>query len=114
MPQPKHIYLEQIEVLKPILKTMNKNSLGESSNKNFNNSIIDITHSPIVSDKKRISNKGKTTMFNSEKHSSSQMKIQKGTMMEKLEKAAPYNIFFTTIIKAPQTCEQPNAVTFPG
>lgn len=35
-------------------------------------------------------------------------------MLEKLEKAAPYNIFFNTIIKAPETLTQPNAITFTG
>lgn len=128
MPQPRNIYLEQIEILKPMLKiklkarleknedtrpsTSSKNELPTKSLKDLN--VIDLTQSPISSKGKRLSNKGKTTSYNSRIDINNQNKLEPGTMLEKLSKAAPYNIFFTTICKSPETNKQPNAVTFTG
>lgn len=133
MPQPKNIYLEQIAVLKPILKLKTKspeqtaeptNSVRSSENKvasddlrikqKNKSEVVDLTQSPSCSNVKRISNKGKTTSYNSETDVNNKVKVKAGSMLEKMEKAAPYNIFFTTIIKAPQTTQQPNAITFTG
>lgn len=161
MPQAKKIYLEQIEILKPMLKNKNptiekavsdsKTNISPSKNRQLSSSSkktleglrsidlthspspskvkqlssnsknnldemssIDLTHSPSSSSDKRISNKGKTTKYNSRTETNNPPKAKPGTMLEKLEKAAPYNIFFTTIIKSPETAKQPNAVTFTG
>ncbi|CAG9820172.1 unnamed protein product [Phaedon cochleariae] len=50
-----------------------------------------------------------------EKHDQSSnigMKQRNCTMLEKLEKAAPYNIFINTIPANPETFKQPNAISF--
>lgn len=111
LPQPKNVYLEQIEVLKPIIA----NSVPKDSNKQ--KSMPDLSGDAGPSGK-IVSNKGKTTIYNAKLDSaavsSSKEKCKPGTMLEKLEKAAPYNLFFTTINKAPETLNQPNAITFTG
>lgn len=66
---------------------------------------------------KEYSNKGKTTVFTekftNETNDNFKEKCKpEETMLEKLERAAPYNLFFTTINKAPETLRQPNAITF--
>lgn len=151
LPQPKKIYLEQIEVLKPMLKNKKTTSVSPSKAKQSSSSSkktleglktidlthspspskvresssnskktyqesksIDLTHSPSSSSEKRISNKGKTTKYNSRTETDNHTRAKPGTMLEKLEKAAPYNIFFTTVIKAPETAKQPNGITFTG
>lgn len=146
MPQPKNIYLEQIEVLRPILKTnfkkIKENAANDTNKPAYSSKLeqlfgsensyestsqdqrtinltkspksIDLTQSPSSSNVKRISGKGKTTTYNSGNAMANQTKAKPGTMMDKLEKAAPYNIFYTTVIKAPETMKQPNALTFTG
>lgn len=124
--QPKNVYLEQIEILKPILKLNDKlptSAAKESEKKNVSQdgnskkhaakeySMPDLDLLASTSQGKRVSAKGKTTCGST----NDEMVIaQPGTMLEKLQKAAPYNLFFTTIIKAPQTQQQPNAITFTG
>lgn len=111
MPQPKNVYLEQIEILKPIIKY----NVPKDSNKQ--KSMPDLSGDAGPSSKKE-SNKGKTKVYNakldSEAVASYKEMCKPGTMLEKLEKAAPYNLFFTTINKAPETLNQPNAITFTG
>lgn len=136
MPQPRNIYLEQIEVLKPLLKNkhipiVNSGSLpsasemlsktkemptsGKPIEKSSQQLVsIDLT-SPSGSGIKRVSNKGKMTLYSLKTELNNQNIIAKtGTMLEKLEKAHPYNIFFTTVIKAPETTKQPNGITLTG
>lgn len=60
-----------------------------------------------------MSSKGKTTVYRADQESQAKA-APPGSMLEKLAKAAPYNIFFTTICKAPETLTQPNAVKFTG
>lgn len=130
LPQPKNIYLDQIEILKPILKSKakkspekltsvlekTKSSTGtklKSSNKELQKcsekiKTIDLTHSP-----------GPSKEYNSKAHNLNQEsmtdKIAKpDTMLYKLQKNAPYNLFFTTVIKSPESGKQPNAITFSG
>lgn len=40
--------------------------------------------------------------------------FMKYTMLEKLVRTAPYNLFFTTISKSPETSKQNNSATFTG
>lgn len=135
MPQPKDIYLDQIQILKSILKIKSDTTTdftkpaSSSASKQILNSvkvfgkqskpaeeskIVDLTQSPSSSNVKRVSNKGKTTLYNSVSELSDPTPAKPGTMLEKLKKAAPYNIFFTTVIKAPETTKQPNGITFTG
>lgn len=93
MPQPKEVYIEQINILRPIL-------LSESSS---NNQIIPkavSTHSASTS----TLTKGKTT----------DTSAKPGTMLDKLEKNSPYNLFFTVIPKSPETGNEINSLTFTG
>ncbi|CAH1159517.1 unnamed protein product [Phaedon cochleariae] len=116
-PQPKNIYLEQIEILrslsssKPKIQNIDNNketssniaaskvlqNVSSGNSKPGSSKTISINQSNIPSTSTT------TTYASDSAH---------GTMMEKLERAAPYNIFFTTIIKAPLTTKQPNAITF--
>lgn len=93
MPQPNEVYKEQINILRPILQS-------ESSS---NNEIIPkliSTNSASTS-----ATKGKTTDFTS---------VKPGTMLDKLEKNSPYNLFFTSIPKSPETSKEINSITFTG
>ncbi|XP_018573355.1 probable tyrosyl-DNA phosphodiesterase isoform X2 [Anoplophora glabripennis] len=105
-PQPKNVYLEQIEILKPIIA---KKNVSKDSSKQ--KSMPDLSGDAGPSSSKKVSNKGKTTIYNGELNTGVQL-AKPGTMLEKLEKAAPYNLFFTTVNKAPETLKQPNAITF--
>lgn len=109
LPQPKNVYLEQIEILKPIIA---KTSIPKDSNKQ--KSMPDLSGGAGPSSGKKVSNKGKTTIYNGELNSGIVQLPKPGTMLDKLEKAAPYNLFFTTVNKAPETLKQPNAITFTG
>ena len=75
-PQDKTVYLEQLEVLGPLVKDK---PLAKPSTSQATQSEC----------------------------------ARPGTMLEKLQKAAPYNLFFTTIPKSPDTSKQANSVTFP-
>ncbi|KAJ3650648.1 hypothetical protein Zmor_016734 [Zophobas morio] len=74
-PQDKSVYLEQLEVLGPLVKDK---PLAKPSTSQATQSEC----------------------------------ARPGTMLEKLQKAAPYNLFFTTIPKSPDTSKQANSVTF--
>jgi tyrosyl-DNA phosphodiesterase-1 len=80
LPQNKSVYLEQLEVLGPLLNVKPEIKASSSS-------------SSTMSD-------------------SSSEEAKPGTMLEKLKNAAPYNFFFTTIPKSPDTLKQSNAITF--
>nr|CAH7733886.1 unnamed protein product [Callosobruchus chinensis] len=127
MPQPASLYKEQIEILKPILKSSSKNGVADDSDdltakKPSNNTLKQKAQkSPSStgsssevagSSKGRVSNRGKTTSYQSTGDTIDYKKAPPGSMLEKLERVAPYNLFFTTISKAPETLTQPNAITF--
>ncbi|XP_057651302.1 probable tyrosyl-DNA phosphodiesterase [Diorhabda carinulata] len=124
-PQPKNVYLEQIDILKPLLK-MISNKLMSSSDINlpstsssFNENSINYKQTDKDATDIKVKSESTIKRKNSPKdnlqeknHTESKIKPLPGTMLEKLERNAPYNIFFTTIIKAPQTKDQPNSITF--
>lgn len=119
LPQPKNVYMEQIEILKPLLKSESKSeSKAEVKTKKTSPRAtkMDISDQPSTSSASqitRVSSKGKITTYTADQECQIQS-APPGSTLAKLEKAAPYNIFFTTIIKASETLTQPNAITFTG
>ncbi|CAH1958746.1 unnamed protein product [Acanthoscelides obtectus] len=125
MPQPESLYKEQLEILNPILKADSRVVPAENTNSNTKSPTKDRNSTQKTpsaskpgnskevagSSKGRISSMGKTTSFQSSIDTGDE-KAPPGSMLEKLETVAPYNLFFTTINKAPATLTQPNAITF--
>lgn len=97
-PQEKQVVMEQLAVLKSLKKVVTAKKIEEV---------------PATSSNHR---REKTTCF---VPNSVQNKISGGnrgslTMLEKLDIAAPYNIFFTRIPESPETIKQPNSIAFTG
>ncbi|XP_050498259.1 probable tyrosyl-DNA phosphodiesterase [Diabrotica virgifera virgifera] len=127
-PQPQQVYLEQIEMLQSLLKTSHlkdiQNLPGSSTSaekkpEKQEKSNSSTKTSPAKTQKgKNIAPKSSTVL--EEDHvevvhildSPILKKSGHETMMEKIERMAPYSVFFTTIIKAPETKRQENAITF--
>ncbi|KAG5897164.1 hypothetical protein JTB14_020893 [Gonioctena quinquepunctata] len=105
LPQPKSLYLEQLEILRPIIKESQKQSPNISKGGK---------PSSLASSSSSSASQSSSTSYRpgDKQNTNTYSKLEKGTMMEKLQRAAPYNLFFTTIIKAPETLKQPNAITF--
>lgn len=105
-PQERQVIVEQIEVLKSLLKTdENKNGL------NKNDSIV----KPVAIKAESSS----TSSFSKKKQKSTSFKpssdiklLNSSSMASKLEKNAPYNIFFTQVPKAVETMNKDNTITF--
>lgn len=100
LPQSKENYLEQLEILRPILETRKS---SETTG----------TKAPVSAQSKShaaASCSGKI----GEKTTAENTECTAGSMLEKLQKNAPYNLFFTTIPKSQHTLRAPNSVTFTG
>nr|XP_023029940.1 probable tyrosyl-DNA phosphodiesterase [Leptinotarsa decemlineata] len=98
LPQPKNVYVEQLEILRQISASSKQQTTSNKATSSGNN--VPSTSSSSTSHK--LSNETKPGAPN----------FGKGTMMEKLERVSPYNLFFTTIIKASETLKQSNSITF--
>lgn len=85
-PQDKSVYLEQIEILRPLLKNTQESQPQTSTSK------MSVTVDPVPKASPNI--------------------IQKDTMAEKLERAAPYNLFFTKIPKSEETVKNSDTIAF--
>lgn len=96
MPQPNEVYKEQINILKPILQS------EKSGNVQNIPQVIFSTNSASASTSKTVFNIEKTTP------------AKPGSMLEKLQKNSPYNLFFTSIPKSPETAKEINSITFTG
>ncbi|XP_060531183.1 probable tyrosyl-DNA phosphodiesterase isoform X2 [Cylas formicarius] len=114
MPQPKQLYLEQLEILGPILKSQNNISSSPihqipSREDTFetNNTKEASTSSGTT---KKTSRKGKCTNYVGD--CDEVMHCQSGTTLQKLKQNGPYNLFFTTILKSPETTKEKNGITF--
>lgn len=102
-PQEKEVVMEQLEVLKSLKK-------GGSLK------LADINSVEVqASSSKTQRYREKTTSFvpNVQRN---EIRNKSGslTMQEKLQIAAPYNLFFTRIPESPETIKQPNSVTITG
>lgn len=86
-PQDKSVYLEQIEVLRPLVQKKKETQPQASTSK------IPVTVEPV-------------------RKTSSKNLSSGATMLEKLERAAPYNLFFTKIPKSEETLKNPDTITF--
>ncbi|CAG9772390.1 unnamed protein product [Ceutorhynchus assimilis] len=107
MPQPKQLYLEQIEILKPILAAQKPKETEKKRVETVKNNMESVASSSSSCGK--VSKKGKTTIFTS---TSEEATCSPGSMLEKLKKNAPYNLFFTTIPKSQSTFKEVNSVSF--
>lgn len=103
-PQQKQVVEEQLKVLKSLqitVKTSNNINIEASGSKTQSSG----------SSKKR----EKTTSFvpNTQR---SEIRNKSGdlTMLEKLQLAAPYNLFFTRIPESPETLKQSNSIKITG
>lgn len=95
-PQDKQVVMEQLAVLRSLKQVVSAKKVEQvtaSTSKNHR--------------------REKTTSF---VPNSMQNKVSGGslTMLEKLQIAAPYNIFFTRIPESPETIKQPNSIEFTG
>ncbi|XP_031342097.1 probable tyrosyl-DNA phosphodiesterase isoform X2 [Photinus pyralis] len=100
-PQQKQIIMEQLEVLKS-LRGLQKPAMEENKVK---------ASTSTSSDGGRQSTRQKTTSYIPNSTPSS--KMHNGpSMLEKLEKNAPYNLFFSIIPDSPQTVTHQNTITF--
>lgn len=90
-PLDSSIYLEQLVILKPLIM---KNDTSRSSN--------------------CTSVAGSSSSVSFTKPLSETVLVKPGTMLEKLQNASPYNIFFTKIPKASNTLTHPISVEFTG
>ncbi|KAJ8922814.1 hypothetical protein NQ315_007849 [Exocentrus adspersus] len=116
LPQPKNVYLEQIQILKSMNNQIVEAKQQGATQSGGVKSMPDLSCQAGPSSS-RISNKGTVTSYSSSNTSNRTEEIFKsrskpGTMLENLERAAPYNFFFSTVNKAPETQTQPNAITF--
>ncbi|XP_030766890.1 probable tyrosyl-DNA phosphodiesterase [Sitophilus oryzae] len=116
MPQPKDVYLEQLDILRPIIEAAKKpiNNIAKSQTEIKEESLDSNNMQPSTS---KVSRKGKTTVFNpfsivKTENSELVKNTVAGTMLHKLKVNDPYNLFFTTIPKSPETYKETNAVTF--
>ena len=104
-PQSKEIVLEQLKILKSLLKAPkcvnSEPSTATTSTKGncANQEIKKIT---------------KSTNFVPSVDSTATFKNNEGNMVEKLNRAAPYYVFFTKVPKAPKTLKQDYSITFTG
>lgn len=136
MPQPKQMYLDQIEILKPIWqaqKASESPKASEFKKKDPESTVENNVKIELKKDIKpslesgpssskspgKVSRKGKTTKFNSKTEekpmtSEADVKCNPGTMLDKMQKNSPYNLFFTTIPKSPETYKETNSITFTG
>lgn len=103
MPQPNEVYKEQINILKPILQSERCSNLQNISKVECisTNSAAPTASTSMIASTSR-------TVFNSDNPA------KPGTMQDKLEKNSPYNLFFTSIPKSPETSKEINSVTFTG
>lgn len=134
--QPKSVYLEQIEILKPILKTLKDTNTVQAkqpdtkpeakleTSKGSNSRLFEKQQKKQMAEAGTSQKKGASAEEIERKTgivTLSSIKVlpydknsKKGTMLEKLERTAPYNLFFTTISKSPDTLNQFNSATFTG
>lgn len=86
-PQDKSVYLEQIQILRSFVQKKMEIQSQPSTSK------MAVTIEPA-------------------QETSSQNFPSSTTMLEKLERAAPYNLFFTKIIESVETVNNPDTITF--
>lgn len=121
-PQPRQVVVEQLTVLKEL-------KIGVSRKTSVSSERCTITINPDVSGSEKSS---KTSLVNvpstSKNATSSKVKLEKKTvftpgklsyqykssMLSKLDRNEPYNLFFTTIPDAYETLDHPNSITFAG
>ncbi|XP_044747626.1 probable tyrosyl-DNA phosphodiesterase [Coccinella septempunctata] len=114
LPQPKNVYLEQLKVLKDILKIKPPDSnqpqtSAERSTKKFK----DTNSSNVARSSKFPEKKEKTTIYQSLKGATSSTSFSSDdSMLKRWDRNAPYYIFFTTIPKSPPTLKHKNSITF--
>ncbi|KAI4455409.1 tyrosyl-dna phosphodiesterase 1 [Holotrichia oblita] len=105
-PQERQIIVEQLEILKSVLK------IGENMNGNNNKESI-IKPIAIRAEPSSTSSSSKKIQKSTSFKPSSDVKLcNSKSMASKLEKNAPYNIFFTQVPKAIETMNQDNTITF--
>uniref|UniRef100_A0AAR5QH68 PBZ-type domain-containing protein n=1 Tax=Dendroctonus ponderosae TaxID=77166 RepID=A0AAR5QH68_DENPD len=104
MPQTKENYLEQLEILRPILQARKSSEAPETKTTTSTQNRKE--PKPQATSCSGSSGKicGKTAVDNTQ--------CSVGSMLDKLQKNAPYNLFFTTIPKSQHTLSAPNSVTF--
>lgn len=104
-PQERETVVEQLEVLKSLRK-VGTLKVGNPSNAKLESS------SSKVQTSYANSRKEKTTSFVPNlKPNEIKNKSGTSTMLEKLQNASPYNIFFTRIPESPETIKHPNSIT---
>ncbi|ENN78310.1 hypothetical protein YQE_05215, partial [Dendroctonus ponderosae] len=104
MPQTKENYLEQLEILRPILQARKSSEAPET--KTITSTQNRKEPKPQATSCSGSSGKicGETAVENTQ--------CSVGSMLGKLQKNSPYNLFFTTIPKSQHTLSAPNSVTF--
>ncbi|XP_066145363.1 probable tyrosyl-DNA phosphodiesterase [Euwallacea fornicatus] len=124
MPQPNQVYKEQIEILKPILASLRVHESVEKVTDNAEAACKSehMTKADTVpggsgsTSTEKVSQKCKTTIFNSTSQiftsEEDQNACPPGSMLEKLQRNAPYNFFFTAIPKSPETLKEVNTISF--
>ncbi|XP_045479337.1 probable tyrosyl-DNA phosphodiesterase [Harmonia axyridis] len=111
LPQPKSVYLEQLKVLKDLLKI--DNATAGPSEGIPQKKIKADNSSKLEKSKKFPEKKEKKTIYQSVKGESSTASTSEATgMLKKWEQNAPYFVFYTTIPKSPATLKQKNSITF--
>ncbi|KAL1506295.1 hypothetical protein ABEB36_005686 [Hypothenemus hampei] len=111
LPQPRQVYLDQLAILKPMLMSERSDTIKEnfktidltSDAPSTSNEASSSYQSSAGTNKAKVSKKSKVD---------NTARCEKGTMLEKLEKNTPYNIFFTQIPKSPETLKESNSITF--
>ncbi|CAH0560746.1 unnamed protein product [Brassicogethes aeneus] len=129
--QPKQVYLEQLDILRPIMKaeagTVYKETKASPKasppkidfqktsklfEKQYKSVIDEPSSSKTGSTAKQIERKTGIATLSSISVIQYDKMTTKNTMLDKFEKTAPYNIFFTQIPKSPDTLKQFNSATF--
>ncbi|XP_076274213.1 tyrosyl-DNA phosphodiesterase glaikit isoform X2 [Rhynchophorus ferrugineus] len=110
MPQPQEVYLDQLEILKGILKVKKELHISFT----IENKPVENNHLKGEPSSSKVSMKGKTTIYNASTSENLDLieESSPGTMLDRLKANSPYNLFFTTIPKSPDTSKEQNAVTF--
>lgn len=108
-PQPKNVIEEQLNVLKSLYK--NSHQTAKSSDNSKSNTLNAVSSSSNSQNKEIFKKREKSTIFIP---NTSTVKIASGSMKEKLELAAPYNIFFTKVPDAPMTVTDEHSISFSG
>lgn len=107
-PQSKNVIDEQLQTL----KTLNKNMSDINLKVDQPTSSMSNTKSGSSKESSSIYKKReKTTSF---VPNTKPLNASGSNMSERLENAAPYNIFFTKVPDAPQTVSAANSISFPG